>query len=267
MTEHLTKRRLTLLTGFWTGFEFQIVTMRGQAETYFALITAPFFALLYMSIMEYSGRSDLNTHAVIAPMLMTLWTAALSFSGEMISANRENGRLELLLASPTSFPMLVFGRLCACMLLGLPSFAMSYVSAGLAFGYWMPIHHPGVFAGALLLTALATAAAATALSSAFVLTLGARIVQNTLSFPVYLLGGVIVPVSLFPGWLEGISRLVFLSWSADLLRASASPEPVENAGLHFAMLLLLGAASLAFGLLSIVWFLHRARQLGALSKE
>lgn len=267
MTPRSSEHSTISLNGFGTGFRFQTVAMRSQSDTYFSLITAPFFALLYMAIMEYSGRTDLNTHAVLAPMLMTLWTAALSFSGEMISENRENGRLELLLAAPASFPMLVFGRLCACMLLSLPSFGMSYVTAGLVFGYWMPIHHPGVFVGTLVLTALATAAAATALASAFVLTLGARIVQNTLSFPVYLLGGIIVPVSLFPDWLEAISRLVYLSWSADLLRASTSPEPVANAVMGFSMLSILGLSALAFGLFSIIWFLRRAKELGTLSKE
>lgn len=268
MTASERVRRWRLVPGIGAGFEFQIVAMRGQADTYFSLITAPFFALVFMSIMEYSGRTDLNSHAVIAPMLITLWTAALSFSGEMISEDRENGRLESLVAAPMSFAMLVFGRLCACMLLALPSFLMSYLAAGSVFGYWLPFERPLLFASALVLTAMATAATATALSAVFVIAPGARIVQNTLSFPVYLLGGVLVPVSQYPGWLEGLTRIVYLSWGADLLRAATTPgAALKNAAWYMVMLCLLGAMAFVFGRLFIGRFLQRARALGALAKE
>ncbi|MFB8141362.1 ABC transporter permease, partial [Streptomyces parvus] len=248
--------------------QFQTVAMRGQADTYFSLITAPFFTLVFMSIMEYSGRTDLNSHAVIAPMLITLWTAALSFSGEMISEDRENGRLESLVAAPVSFAMLVFGRLCACMLLALPSFLMSHLAAGLVFGYWLPFERPVLFVTALVLTAMATAATATALSAVFVIAPGARIVQNTLSFPVYLLGGVLVPVAQYPDWLETVTRIVYLSWGADLLRAATTPgADLDNAAGYLVMLGLLGAAAFVCGRLFIGRFLRRARALGALAKE
>ncbi|MGW8994159.1 ABC transporter permease [Streptomyces zhihengii] len=256
------------LPGFGAGFAFQTVAMRGQADTWFSLITAPFFTLVFMSIMEYSGRTELNAHAVIAPMLITLWTAALSFSGEMISDDRENGRLEALAAAPMSFSALVFGRLCACMLLALPSFLMSYLVAGAVFGYWLPFARPLLFASALVLTAMATAATATALSAVLVIAPGARIVQNSLSFPVYLLGGVLIPVSQYPDWLEALTRIVYLSWGSDLLRAATAPHGgVESTALHTVMLCALGAAAFLSGRVFIARFLRQARALGALTRE
>ncbi|MFG2428679.1 ABC transporter permease [Streptomyces sp. NPDC048590] len=267
MTADPPTRRRTA-PGLIAGFEFQIVAMRGQADTYFSLITAPFFAVVFMAIMEYTGRTDLNSHAVVAPMLITLWTAALSFSGEMISDDRANGRLESLVAAPVEFSLLIFGRLSACMLLALPSFLMSYLAAGTVFGYWMSFERPVLFAVALVLTAAATAATATALSAVFVLAPGARIVQNTLSFPVYLLGGVMVPVSYFPDWLEPVARVVYLSWGADLLRAATTPgEGQGSTARHLVMLCLLGTGAFVLGRLFIARFLRRARALGALAKD
>lgn len=267
MTGPSMKRGRKYLATFATGFRFQFVAMRGQVETYYSLATSPVIALIYLSIMEYSGRSDLLSHAVIAPMLMTLWTAALSFAGEMISEDRESGRLESLVATPAPFSALVFGRLCTCMLLAVPSFLLSYLTAGFVFGYWMSVHHPAVFLTTLVLTAAATAATATTLSSVFVLAPGARIVQNTLSFPMYLAGGVVVPVAMFPTWLEAASRLVYLSWSSDLLRAATDPAPLERPGLGLAMIVLLGLAALLLGSLFIVRFLRNARECGSLTRE
>ncbi|WP_328904149.1 ABC transporter permease [Streptomyces sp. NBC_00441] len=252
---------------FGTGFRFQLTAMRGQADTYFSLIASPFFALVFLSAMEYSGRTELYAHAVLAPMLMTAWTAALMFSGEMISDDRQNGRLEPLVATPAPFPLVLLGRLCACMLLSVPSFVMSVLIAGALFGYWLPVHHPLVFGAALLLVVGTTAAMATALSALFVVAPGARIVQNTLSFPVFLLGGVLVPVSELPGALAYLGRLLPLSWGADLLRAATRPEPVQDLWLSLGMMLLLGLTALLFGMRYIARFLAGARATGTLSRE
>lgn len=252
---------------FTAGAWFQLVAMRRQVDTYFSLVTAPFFTMIFLSILDYTGRSDLTASAVTAPMLMTLWTAALTFAGEMISDDRTNGRLESLVATPTPFSLLVFGRLCACMMLAVPSFAMSFVTAGIVFGYWLPVAHPVLFIVTAVVTALATAATATALSAVFIVAPGARIVQNTLSFPVYLLGGVLIPVAVFPPWLEVLSRGVYLSWAADLLRAASGGPPVAAWSVWLGMLVALGLAALLAGLWSIERFVRHARADGTLSKD
>jgi ABC-2 type transport system permease protein len=260
-------RRRPSRFGFVAGFRFQVGAMRGQAETYFALVSTPFFATTFVSIMVYANRIDLVPYAVVGPTLMAQWTSSLSFAGEMISEDRENGRLELLVAAPASLPLLVFGRLCAVMLVSVPAFVVSILIAGVGFGHWITIHHLPVFLIATVLTAMATAAGATALSALFVTAPGARIVQNTLTFPMFLLGGVIIPASVLPQGLDVASRLLYLSWGADLMRAALLPEPIENVALHLGMVILLGGLALVFGLHAITRFVRRARALGTLSRE
>ncbi|MFE9246967.1 ABC transporter permease [Nocardiopsis sp. NPDC006938] len=255
-----------LLTSFTLGFGFQTRAMSRSADTYFSLIGAPFTTAVLMSMVLYSGRSDLAAYAVVAPTLMSLWTAALMFSGEMISEDRENGRLEPLVASPASLPSLVFGRLCGAMLISLPAFALAVLVAGVGFGHWITIHHPVVFVLAMVATALGTAATTTALSALFIATPNPRIVQNTLSMPMFLLAGVMVPVALYPGWVEGVSRVLYLSWAADLFRDSLTPGPVEALALRLLTVLALGALALAVGSLTLVRFLRRARAEGTLSR-
>ena len=257
---------IRLFGGFTLGFGFQARAMARSTDTYFSLVSAPFTTVILMSMVLYSGRTDLASYAVVAPTLMSLWTAALMFAGEMISEDRENGRLEPLVASPVSLQSLVFGRLCGAMLVSLPAFALAIATAGLVFGVWITVHHPLVFVLAALATALGTAATATALSALFIAAPGARIVQNTLSMPMFLLAGVMVPVALFPGWLEGVSRFLYLSWSADLFRDALEPAPVEAVAFRLFMVAVLGAAALAFGSLTLTRFLRRARAEGTLSR-
>lgn len=254
------------LTSYTLGFGFQSRAMARSVDTYFTLVGTPFTTAILMSMVLYSGRSDLAAYAVVAPTLMSLWTAALMFAGEMISEDRENGRLEPLVASPVSLPALVFGRLCGAMLVSLPAFALAILVAGLGFGHWITLHHPAVFVAAMVATALGTAAMATALSALFIAAPGARIVQNTLAMPMFLLAGVMVPVALFPGWLEGVSRVLYLSWAADLFRDSLLPEPVEAAVPRLLAVLALSAIALALGSFTLVRFLRRARAEGTLSR-
>jgi len=46
----------------------------------------------------------------------------------------------------------------------------------------------------------------------------AGIFENSLSYPMYILGGVVVPIAAIPGWLHPLSEVIYLSWGAGLLR-------------------------------------------------
>ncbi|MEV0169503.1 ABC transporter permease [Streptomyces sp. NPDC050803] len=258
-------RRGPAASGFAAGLHFQLVAMRGETDTYQSLTLAPFQTLVMMSVMQFTGRDDLSAYAVVAPTLMTMWTSALIFSTDLITEDKEDSRLETMVASPASFPMLVFGRLCGAMLLALPAFAVALLVAGGVFGYWMPVPHPLVFTAALILAAASTAAATTALSALFVTRPGAYVLGSTMVYPVFLLSGVVVPASELPGPLEAVSRLSYLAWAAELLRDATDPAPVAQAVPRLGMVLLLGALLLAAGVVALNRFLRRARELGVLA--
>lgn len=79
----------------------------------------------------------------------------------------------------------------------------------------------------------------------FVLARSAVTFANSASYPFCPLGGILVPVSPLPGFLQPLSNVVFLSWSATLLRASLSPQPLPRPRLGLAMILGLGCLALA----------------------
>ncbi|MDF3147279.1 MULTISPECIES: ABC transporter permease [unclassified Streptomyces] len=241
--------------------------MRRDTSTYDALNIAPFQTLVLMSVTEFSGRDDLNAYAVVAPTLMTMWTCALIFTTDLVFEDKEDGRMETMIATPASFPLLVFGRLCGCMLLTLPAFGLTMLVAGGVFGYWMPVPHPLVFAAALLLAAVGTAAAATAVSALFVIRPSSYALGNAMVYPVLLLSGVMVPAAQLPGPLEAVSRLSYLAWAAELLRDATDPSPVAYALLRLGVVLLLGVLLLGVGVAAMSRFLRRARELGVLAGD
>jgi ABC-2 type transport system permease protein len=83
--------------------------------------------------------------------------------------------------------------------------------------------------------------------------------QNSLSYPFYILGGVAVPVAFMPGFLHPVSRILFLSWSADLLRASIRGAVPGWPG-RLAIIAGLGALALAAGVRLTRVVVDRARR-------
>ncbi|HEX6344806.1 ABC transporter permease [Umezawaea sp.] len=247
------------------AFRFQAALAWRTPDTLSVFVTAPLFTVVFLALSQFAGRTDLATHAVLAPCLMSLWAVALFLAGDLIGNERSWGTLEGLVATPVSFPLLVTARITTVTVLGLLTFAESWLVAAGLFGIVLDVAHPLVFGAGMLLSALAMAGTATSLSAVFVLTPSARTVQNTLSYPIYLLSGVMVPISFLPDWVQPLSRLVFLSWSGDLLRTSLDPAPTGNVLPELGAVALLGVAGYLLGAALTRRFVRRARELGNLS--
>ena len=149
-------------------------------------------------------------------------------------------------------------------MLGVVSFGESWLVARVFFGASIEIHHPAAFGAAAVVTLAAMAGTAVAMSALFVLARNAPTFSNSASYPFYVLGGILVPVSLLPDWIRPLSSVVFLSWSADLLRAALGAKPIDELVSRLAMILFLGACGFAGGLALLSWILRRVRGNGEL---
>jgi ABC-2 type transport system permease protein len=229
------------------------------------LFVSPLYALIFLAIVEHAGRTDLAAYAVLGPATMAIIGMAIFSAGEFIDRDRWDGVLELEVAAPSSFPVVLLGRIVAVVLVGLFAVVEAWLVAGLGFGHWVVVHHPTVFAGTLLLTVAATAGTATAMSAVFVLARSARIFQNSLSFPLFVLGGAVVPVAYLPDWLQPVARLVYLSWATDVLRESTLPAPVNGLWWRWAAIAGLGLLGFAAGTHLVERVTRRIRTLGTVT--
>ncbi len=252
------------MRGFRGAFRMQLSESRHKPGDLQVLATVPLFTVIFLAIFQHAGRDDLAGYAILAPALIAVWGMALLVSGEIIDTDRHYGTLESIVAAPARFAIVVLGRITAVTVVSLLGLAESWFVARVVFGVTITIHHPGVFTAALAATAVAMAGTAVIMAATFVLTRTARTFQNSLSYPFYVLGGVLVPVALLPDWLQPVSRLVFLSWAADLLRDSLEREPITGAGWRLAVILGLGAAGYALGRLLLARMIRRVRLTGTI---
>lgn len=250
------------MRAFLASFRLQLRLIRGDPDYVMPLATAPFYAIVFLAILRHADRGDLAEYALMAPVLIALWHLSLTVSGETVADDRWLGTLELAVAAPASFAASVVGRVVAVTAVALLAFGEVWAVARAFFGISIEFHHPLAFGLTLAATALAMAGTALIMAALFVVTRSARTFQNSLSFPFYVLGGVLVPVSFLPDWIEPLSAAVFLSWSADLLRDSLDPAPVHDLAARLAMVLVLGAAGFAVGRLLLERLLRRVRATG-----
>lgn len=253
------------MRAFLAGFGLELRIIRASPDAFIPLVMAPVFAVIFVSIVRESGRPDLQADALMAPVLMTLWWIALQHAGNMITGDRWQALLEPLIATPANLASVLLGRIVALMSLGLVSFFEVWAIGELVFGIPIPFEHPLALALTFLVTAFATAGTSVAFAAVFVLTRNAYTFTNSLSYPLYLLGGVLVPVAILPGWIQPVSSGIFMSWAADLLRASLKPPPIDDLWQRLGMVVLLGAISFLAGRAILAYVLQRMRAKGELA--
>jgi ABC-2 type transport system permease protein len=256
-----------VISGFRAGVHLQLWSIRNRMpDSLFPLVTTPFFTIIFLAIVDQADRPDLNGYAVLAPVLIALWWISLFEAGGIIAGERWLDTLEASVAAPAPYAASVLGRILVVTLTGLASFVEVIIVARVLFGVTVQVQHPGAFALTLLATAFAMAGTSVVMAAVFALTRSSVTWGNSLSYPFYVLGGVMVPVSFLPDWIEPLSRAVFLSWSADLLRASLDSRPISDFAFKLVIVVALGCAGYLFGGLLFERVLRKGRAEGTLQQ-
>lgn len=253
------------MRAFLAGMRLEVLMIRSNPDTLIPFATSPLFTTIFLTIVRHGGRHDLQPDALMAPVLMTLWWFALFHGGFVVTNDRWQGMLEWVLAAPASLALVILGRITTIMATGSLGFLEVWAIGRFAFGVSIPFDHPLAFALTLLATIFAMAGTAVAFAALFVLTRNATTFGNSSSFPFYVLGGVFVPIAVLPGWIQPVTRGVFMSWSADLLRSSLHTATIHDEWGRLGMVLLLGAAGLTLGRGVLFYVLRRMRATGELA--
>lgn len=242
----------------------EVQLLRHKPVELFTLLLIPLQTMGFVAIFRFAGRPDLDLYAVLAPALISLWQMALLISGEVIARERDNQSLESLCAAPGRLWVVLIGRVGVVTGASLLGLVLSAATGWIAFGIGPVVAAPGVFAIAMLATVVATTGTALLFCVFFVNARSPRIFQNAATYPFYVLGGVLVPIALYPDWIQPVSRVVFLSWSADLLRDSVHNAAVPGWAWRCAVVLGLAVAAAVGARALLGATLRNARQEGKL---
>jgi ABC-2 type transport system permease protein len=219
---------------FFGGIRMQLRTSLRRWDDLQVLVLVPLSTLLFLTTFNQAHRPELAISGVLAAYVVAVWSLALVAGGDLVEDERYFGTFAALLVTPVSVERALLGRVVAISGLGLVALVESAVTATVGFGVPLRVRQPVLFAVGLFLLFVAVAGVAYFFAAGFVLAYNARSWQNALTYPAYVLGGVLAPLRHWPVWVQVLGRCFFLSWTMDLFRRAISPpsgvQPVVGIG-------------------------------------
>ena len=231
------KPLIRLLFAGWR-FHIKSLTLSG-----FFLLTSAIQPVIFATMaffMFQAGRNEETLlYVSLGAGLMGIWSSTLFGSGGAISWQRWQGTLELSIAAPAPFVMVLIPMTLATATIGLYSMTATLVWGRVFFGVPFDLVHPILFALAIPATILGLGLLGLVLASTFVLYRNANALSNLLEYPIWLVTGLLVPLSLFPGWVKPLSWVLAPTWGVSAVRDAAlgRGDPLFAIGMCLALAL------------------------------
>ncbi len=241
-----------------TGWLFRIKEL--TQSSFFMLVSAiqpVIFATIAFFMFRAGDRSESLLYVALGAGLMGIWSSTLFGSGGLIQWERYEGTLEIMMAAPPPFALVLIPATLATSTVGIYSIAATLLWGKLFFDIPLDLADPLLFALSVPVTILSLGLMGLLLASTFVLYRHANALSNLLEYPVWLVTGLLVPVALLPAWAEPISWVLAPTWGMRAIRESAlggDPAPA------IAMAAALGLVYLLLGFFFIGYFERRARE-------
>jgi ABC-2 type transport system permease protein len=246
------------------GWLFHLKSLTNS--TFFLLISVLqpiIFASIAFLMVENGNAAGTLLYVALGAGLMGIWSSTLFGSGGAIQWQRWQGTLELLVAAPAPFVYCLLPLTVATSSIGLYSIVATLFWGRVFFGMPLDFAHPLQLALALPVTVLSLGMLGLVLASTFVLARNANAFSNLLEYPVWLATGLLVPLSLLPGWVGPISWVLAPTWGIEAIRDAALGG--SSAWPELAACAALGVVYLALGAVFLHNFERLARQRATLA--
>ncbi len=211
-----------MLRLLWIGWLFNLKNLTNSLFFVLIAIVQPvIFASIAFFMFRAGQRPDGLLYAALGAGLMGIWTSTLFGSGSAIQWMRWQGTLEVAVAAPVRFIYVLLPITVATASIGLYSIVSTLFWGRVFFAVPLRFEHPLLFALALPVTVISLGMLGLLMASTFVLYRNANAFSNLLEYPVWLATGLLVPLSLLPGWVEWLSWGLAPTWGMEAVRNAA----------------------------------------------
>jgi ABC-2 type transport system permease protein len=180
-----------------------------------------FFATIAFLMFRTSHDPGTLLYASFGASVMGIWSATSVAASSALQRERWHGTLELLVGTPAPFALVLLPITIAMSTIGIYSMAATLLWGRLLFGIGIHVVHPLFFCVAVPATIVSIGMLGFLLSVSVVRYRTAWALGNALEYPVWLVCGFLVPLSLFPGWVRPISWVLAPTWGVRAIREAA----------------------------------------------
>jgi len=251
----------------WTAWLF---TMKAFMASEFFILTAVLQPVIFASIAFFLfriGGDAAGPHtllfAALGTGMMGVWSTTLFGAGGAISWQRWEGTLELLIAMPRRYDLVLAGQTLGASTFGFYSVVATLAWGTVLFGMPMTASFPLWLPLALAAAIIALGAMGMLIATSFVLYRHANALSNLLEYPIWIVTGLVVPLSVLPGWLGPISWVLAPTWGMAAIRGAAIGT--EAPLVPILLCLVLAVVYWALARAVLVFVLNKARRDATLS--
>jgi ABC-2 type transport system permease protein len=221
-----------------------------------------FFATTAFFVFKAGDSPRTLIYASLGAAVMGMWSSVSTSAGSAMQRERWWGTLELLVVAPRHFVLVLLPSTLGLASVGIYNLVATLLWGRFAFGINLTIEHPFLFALAVVTTVLSFAGLGLLFAVSFVRFRAAWVLGNLFEYPVWLIGGFLVPLALLPAWVRPISWILAPTWGMSAIRGAAlGGHPLRDA----LVCLALGATYVAIAVLVSQRVLRAAREQGTLS--
>ena len=241
--------------------QFKMI-MRSPFDGFGNVLYPLFFATTAFLVFRAGTSPRTLIYASLGAAVMGMWSSVSTSAGSAMQRERWWGTLELLVAAPRHFSLIMFPATLGLATVGIYNLVATLLWGHFVFGIPLIVEHPLLFGLSVVGTVLAFGGLGLLFAVSFVRFRAAWVLGNFFEYPVWLICGFLVPLALLPEWVRPFSWVLAPTWGMNAIRESAL------GGSHLPDLLVclgLGAAYVAFGVLVTDRVLRDARARGSLS--
>jgi ABC-2 type transport system permease protein len=254
-------RIATWLRAFAVATWLQVRARESRALLVLGIVQpATFLAITLLA--RRGGSTPAPATVALGVGLAALWGTTIWQSGTILRIERWQGTLPMVVMRPAGLAPVLIGKSLGETLLAAVLITATVSVGSAAAGGPIAVAHVPEFAAAVVAVFVSATVLGLLLSCVFVLTRAATRISEALVYPVFVLGGLIVPLSLLPSFVRPASWVVSLRWGGELLRAAQRGDPQS-----LRAWLLLGLTTATYAAVAHVAYgrvLERVRRKGTL---
>jgi ABC-type multidrug transport system permease subunit len=232
----------------------------------FEIATAILIPLVQATLAVYLFRASPQPQvllgAAVGAGMMGVWSSVLFGSGGAIQNQRWQGTLEMLMLAPRRPALVILPFTIATAVTGTYSMVATLLWGRLLYGIRLSFADPVAFAVAVPVSILSLGMFGLLLASTFVLMRNANALANTMEYPIWLLSGMLIPITALPGWTGAPAAVLPTTWGSRAVREAATGGAVWP---PLGICLGISLVCLGLGALSLTYVERRARYAATLA--
>lgn len=205
----------------WNTMMLQMKNSFARPTFKFVVLFQPiFFATVTYMVYKDSGIDSFLNYVILGTGLITIWSSIVFSSAGDIERERAMGNLEILGATSTPFPKIMYGKILGNTVLGILSIIITFLWITLVFGEKVAVKHPFILLLGFLLMIAGFMGLSMIMALAFTMSRSARGLMNCLEYPIYILTGMVFPLAMLPKYVLPLSWILSPTWVVKIMQAA-----------------------------------------------